>query len=651
MKISKISLILLIINLMAMPLLGNEQIFQFLNILTLQKIVIFALPAIYFISFVIDVFRFKKLKINSVIVAGIIYIIALLISYIFGITHNFTNLTTFINLSYIAMFAVTISMYKFETEQIKKVIKGIVIVVFIIGVIGILQYFTGIGATCAGIEKYPGALARINSTMYIATILDKFLVYNIAILFYLVFIIKKKKIEITKKQNIFIYITLLTSILAIGFTFSRSGIFMFYAITILFLIIFIVNRYKRLALMSLVIVVFFYFSPGQMYVISSTVIQVEKMAVSYLEKLNMDFLITPVTSVAGILTISEEKKVESDENLEGPLTSQEKQNEKNDEFTSNIVNDNSLASRDYFQKIGKAIVKEYPVLGIGTGSYSYIYNNQNVNNYLENDINTEVLYLYPHNFYIQFTAETGIIGIVALFSLLVIIYVKSVRNKFILLPTIFLGIIAINCTTESIFYMKDISYWIIIVFTIFTKININRSNEVIKKEKDEEEKDRNLNNSKKRVLFISSTGGHLNELMQLKPLFLKYDSYIVTEKDKVNINLKEEYKEKIYFLPYATRAKWSTYIFKYLFLSFKTIYLYFKINPDAIVTTGTHTAGPMCVLGKIFRSKIIYIETFANANKKTATGRLIYLFADLFIVQWEEMLKQYPKAKYGGGIY
>ena len=32
----------------------------------------------------------------------------------------------------------------------------------------------------------------------------------------------------------------------------------------------------------------------------------------------------------------------------------------------------------------------------------------------------------------------------------------------------------------------------------------------------------------KKVLFISSTGGHLNELLQLKPMFKKYDSYIIT---------------------------------------------------------------------------------------------------------------------------
>ena len=40
----------------------------------------------------------------------------------------------------------------------------------------------------------------------------------------------------------------------------------------------------------------------------------------------------------------------------------------------------------------------------------------------------------------------------------------------------------------------------------------------------------------KKVLFISSTGGHLNELMQLKPLFSKYDYHIITEKDKANLS-------------------------------------------------------------------------------------------------------------------
>ncbi|MBQ3408226.1 MAG: polysaccharide biosynthesis protein [Clostridia bacterium] len=155
----------------------------------------------------------------------------------------------------------------------------------------------------------------------------------------------------------------------------------------------------------------------------------------------------------------------------------------------------------------------------------------------------------------------------------------------------------------------------------------------------------------KKVLFISSTGGHFSELLQLKPLFDKYDSYIITEKDKTNKNYKKEYGDKLYFLPYGTRSKLFSYIFKYFYLCLKTIYLFFKIRPRYIVTTGTHTAVPMCYLGKIFGCKIIFIETFANSKSKTLSGRMIYPIANLFIVQWKEMIKLYPKAVYGGSIY
>ena len=55
----------------------------------------------------------------------------------------------------------------------------------------------------------------------------------------------------------------------------------------------------------------------------------------------------------------------------------------------------------------------------------------------------------------------------------------------------------------------------------------------------------------KKVLFISSTGGHFEELMKLEPLMKKYDSYIATEKIKSNLYLKEKYKNKMFYLIYS----------------------------------------------------------------------------------------------------
>ena len=52
----------------------------------------------------------------------------------------------------------------------------------------------------------------------------------------------------------------------------------------------------------------------------------------------------------------------------------------------------------------------------------------------------------------------------------------------------------------------------------------------------------------KKVLFISSTGGHLVEMMQLKNMFDNFDYHIITEKTKSNLKLKDVYKNKIDFL-------------------------------------------------------------------------------------------------------
>ena len=156
---------------------------------------------------------------------------------------------------------------------------------------------------------------------------------------------------------------------------------------------------------------------------------------------------------------------------------------------------------------------------------------------------------------------------------------------------------------------------------------------------------------KKKVLFIASTGGHLNELMQLEPMFKNYDYHIITEKTKSNISLVKKYPNKVNFLVYGTKDKKLIYPFKFIYNIFKSLLLYIKIRPKYIVTTGTHTAVPICYIGKLFGTKIIFIETFANSKTKTLSSKMIYPIANLFIVQWESMLDLYPKAVYGGWIY
>lgn len=151
----------------------------------------------------------------------------------------------------------------------------------------------------------------------------------------------------------------------------------------------------------------------------------------------------------------------------------------------------------------------------------------------------------------------------------------------------------------------------------------------------------------KKVCFIASTGGHFEQLMMLKPLINKYDSFIVTEKTGYNVL---ENEENLYYLKQVNRKE-PSFLFNMIFNTFKSIKIFFKEKPDVIISTGVLATIPMCLLGKITKKKLIYIESFAKITSPTLTGKLLYKFADRFYVQWEEMKKFYPNAIYKGGIY
>jgi len=149
------------------------------------------------------------------------------------------------------------------------------------------------------------------------------------------------------------------------------------------------------------------------------------------------------------------------------------------------------------------------------------------------------------------------------------------------------------------------------------------------------------------VLFCSSAGGHYSELLQLEPLIKKYNGVIVTEKNKISLksSLPTEY------LIYSSKNEGWTYLFKYLYVWLISLIYFIKYRPKVIISTGVHSTIPMCIYGRLFGCKVIYIETVANLYTPSVTGKIMYRIATDFYVQWEELLEIYPKAKFGGVLF
>ena len=130
-----------------------------------------------------------------------------------------------------------------------------------------------------------------------------------------------------------------------------------------------------------------------------------------------------------------------------------------------------------------------------------------------------------------------------------------------------------------------------------------------------------------KICFTASSGGHFEQIMMLRPLMDKYESFIVTEKTNYLVS-NNDYK--FYYLKQVNRHEFRL-IYYMIYNILITMKIFLKEKPDIIISTGALATIPMCIVAKIFRKKIVFIESFAKVNSPTLTGKLLYKFADKFL--------------------
>ena len=151
----------------------------------------------------------------------------------------------------------------------------------------------------------------------------------------------------------------------------------------------------------------------------------------------------------------------------------------------------------------------------------------------------------------------------------------------------------------------------------------------------------------KKICFAASSGGHWEELMCLKKIADENFAFYVTEKGG---QIQDMELEKLYTFAQISRKE-KLFIFHFVWVMLRSLYIMLKERPDVVIATGALITFPFCFYAKLLGKKVIFIESFARVHDTSLTGRIVYKFADLFIVQWESLLKCYPNAVYAGSIF
>lgn len=133
--------------------------------------------------------------------------------------------------------------------------------------------------------------------------------------------------------------------------------------------------------------------------------------------------------------------------------------------------------------------------------------------------------------------------------------------------------------------------------------------------------------------------------MQLRSLWDGHDRFWVTfDKEDANSRL---IGECVYHCHYPTNRNLKN-LLRNTALAIKVLRME---RPDLIVSTGAAVAVPFFVVGRLLGAKTVYIEIIDRMDSATLTGKLVYRFTDIFVVQWPEMTKVYPKAVCLGSVF
>jgi UDP-N-acetylglucosamine:LPS N-acetylglucosamine transferase len=140
----------------------------------------------------------------------------------------------------------------------------------------------------------------------------------------------------------------------------------------------------------------------------------------------------------------------------------------------------------------------------------------------------------------------------------------------------------------------------------------------------------------RRVLLVSSSGGHLAQLLTLKPWWETLERSFVTFSTPDAVSQLGD--EQVDFAFHPTTRNIPNLI-RNFGVAAKVLR---KRRPDLIVSTGAAVAVPFFVFGRILGIPTAYIEVFDRLDSRTLTGRLCRPLSSLFCVQWERQRRLYP---------
>ena len=136
-----------------------------------------------------------------------------------------------------------------------------------------------------------------------------------------------------------------------------------------------------------------------------------------------------------------------------------------------------------------------------------------------------------------------------------------------------------------------------------------------------------------RVMAVASGGGHWIQLNRIAPAFAEMDVTFVT----VRSTLRHMAPENARFCVVPDATRWNR--FRLIHLAFKMLYLIMRYRPQVVISTGAAPGYFALRIGRFFGAKTCWVDSIANTEKLSLSGKAIKKHADLVLTQWPHLVE------------
>jgi len=152
-----------------------------------------------------------------------------------------------------------------------------------------------------------------------------------------------------------------------------------------------------------------------------------------------------------------------------------------------------------------------------------------------------------------------------------------------------------------------------------------------------------------RLCLAASGGGHLRQLLDLKPVWSQHDYFFVTEDTALGRSLGEEHPVR--FVPHygwgqARLGKGLRMAASAFVNFFKAAGVMLRERPQVVISTGAGAVFFPVLWARLLGARVVVIESFARFEHASLFGRMAAPFAHDFVVQSEQLARHYPNAAF-----